>query len=48
MSARAEEHPEHIGLLLLPQFSMLSFFSAVEPLRIANRLSHRRLYTWQV
>ena len=48
MSRCAEEHPEHIGFLLLPQFSMLSFFSAVEPLRIANRLSHRRLYSWHV
>ncbi len=48
MNQRVEEHPERIGFLLLPQFSMLSFFSAVEPLRVANRLSHRRLYSWHV
>ncbi|MCL5424985.1 MAG: GlxA family transcriptional regulator, partial [Gammaproteobacteria bacterium] len=30
--------PEMVGFLLLPQFSMMAFFSAVEPLRIANRI----------
>jgi len=38
--------PELIGFLLLPRFSMMAFFSAVEPLRIANRISRRPLFDW--
>ena len=51
MSNRAwqrDDLPERIGFLLLPQFSMMAFFSAVEPLRVANRLSGRVLYSWHV
>ena len=40
--------PEPIGFLLLPRFSMMAFFSAVEPLRIANRVAGRELFRWQV
>ncbi len=36
----------HVGFLLLPKFSMLAFTSAVEPLRVANRLAERPLYRW--
>ncbi len=36
------------GFLLVPTFSMLGFVSAVEPLRVANRLSGRALYSWHV
>ena len=35
-----------IGFLLIPQFSMLSMSAAVEPLRIANRLSQSALFEW--
>ena len=38
--------PEPIGFLLLPRFSMMAFFSAVEPLRIANRIAGRPLFDW--
>lgn len=38
--------PRQIGFLLLPGFSLLSYASAVEPLRAANRLSGRPLYKW--
>lgn len=38
--------PEMVGFLLLPQFSMMAFFAAVEPLRIANRISDRPLFDW--
>lgn len=38
--------PCQIGFLLIPGFSLLSYASAVEPLRAANRLSGRPLYTW--
>ena len=39
---------EHIAFLLMPGFSAIAFFSAVEPLRIANRLSGHALYGWSV
>lgn len=38
--------PLHIGFVLLPQFTMLAFTCAVEPLRMANMLSGRELYRW--
>lgn len=38
--------PEAFGFLILPEFSMLALMSALEPLRVANRLSGRQLYTW--
>jgi len=42
------EAPKTLGFLLLPQFSMMAFVSAVEPLRVANRLSGRELYRWEI
>jgi AraC family carnitine catabolism transcriptional activator len=48
LAAQDNDTPERIGFLLVPQFSMLGFLAAVEPLRVANRLSRRRLYEWQV
>jgi transcriptional regulator GlxA family with amidase domain len=36
------------GFLLVPNFSMIAFVSAVEALRIANRLSERELFRWEV
>jgi len=43
-----QDLPETFGFLLLSQFSMICFFSAIEPLRVANRLSGSRLYAWRV
>jgi transcriptional regulator GlxA family with amidase domain len=45
--------PEHLGprrfvFVLLDQFTMLCFSSAVEALRIANRMSGRELYAWSL
>ena len=48
LAAQDKDTPERIGFLLVPQFSMLGFLAAVEPLRVANRLSRRRLYEWHV
>lgn len=39
--------PEPIGFLLAPKFSMMAFLSAVEPLRVANRLAARELFAWR-
>lgn len=38
----------HIGFLMLPNFSMIAFTNAVEPLRMANHLSRKKLYRWSV
>lgn len=43
-----DERPIRVGLLLLPQFSMMALASASEPLRAANRLSGRTLYEWRL
>lgn len=40
------ELPQRIGFVVVPRFSMIALTSAVEPLRIANRLSGRELYQW--
>jgi len=36
----------HFVFLLLNQFTLLSFSAAIEPLRIANRMSGQELYRW--
>ncbi len=33
---------------LVPEFSMIAFTSAIEPLRIANRMMGRSFYTWRL
>jgi len=37
-----------IAFLLVPQFSMMAFSAAIEPLRSANRMSGRPLFEWQL
>jgi transcriptional regulator GlxA family with amidase domain len=37
-----------IAFLLVPQFSMMAFSAAIEPLRSANRVSARGLFEWQL
>jgi transcriptional regulator GlxA family with amidase domain len=36
-----------IGILLVPGFALMSYASAVEPMRAANRLAGRELYRWR-
>ncbi|MDD9743894.1 MULTISPECIES: GlxA family transcriptional regulator [Marinovum] len=36
------------GFLLLPEFTLLAFSSAIDPLRIANQLAGKPLYGWLV
>lgn len=38
---------ETVGFLLLPDFALMSYACATEPLRAANRLSGRPLYAWR-
>ena len=40
--------PQKLGFYLRPQFSMMAFSAAIEPLRVANRLSGRNLYEWHI
>ncbi len=40
--------PEHFGFLQVPNYSMIAFSSAIEPLRMANRDADRELYRWSV
>jgi hypothetical protein len=47
--ASAAKHPPYIvGFYLLPDFPMMAFASAIEPLRAANRLSGTKLFDWQL
>lgn len=38
---------QDLWFFLAPNFSMMAFASAVEPLRAANRMAGRTLYTWR-
>lgn len=45
---RVTENAERaVGFYLPDSFNMLPFISALEPLRVANRLSNQRLYQWR-
>ncbi|MCP8940200.1 GlxA family transcriptional regulator [Alsobacter sp. SYSU M60028] len=36
------------GFLVVPDFSMIAFTSAIEPLRLANRCCGRQVYGWRI
>ena len=40
--------PRKFAFLLTPNLSMIAFASALEPLRIANRLTHKTCYEWSL
>lgn len=42
------EKTREFVFLLVPQFSMIAFAAAIEPLRVANRMARRRLYSWRI
>ncbi|HMB78385.1 MAG TPA: GlxA family transcriptional regulator [Kiloniellaceae bacterium] len=44
----AEPDRRVVAFLLMPEFSMLAFTAAIEPLRVANELSKCELYRWVV
>lgn len=39
---------DHISLFLIPNFSMIAFTSVVEPMRLANMISGKTLYKWEI
>ncbi|MBS0254701.1 MAG: GlxA family transcriptional regulator [Proteobacteria bacterium] len=44
---RTPSGPRRFTFLLMPEFSMIAFTSAIEPLRVANRMSGQLLYHWR-
>ena len=48
MPSTRSARPERFVFLLLDSFTMIAFASAIEPLRIANRMAGRTLYEWRV
>ncbi|MCJ8143322.1 GlxA family transcriptional regulator [Ancylobacter sp. A5.8] len=41
-----DHEPLRFGFLLAPRFSMMSLSSAIEPIRVANRLLGRKAFDW--
>lgn len=39
--------PRSFGFVLVPEFSMMPFTAAIEPLRVANRMYGREIYSWK-
>ena len=48
IQAQVDGKPRLYVFLLCPQFSLIAFAAAIEPLRLANRVSQRRLYEWRL
>ena len=44
----SNEIPLKIDFLLIDEFSMMAFSSAIEPLRLANRVRGRQIYEWEL
>jgi AraC family transcriptional regulator, glycine betaine-responsive activator len=42
----SKSYPNHFGFLLLNNFTLISMSSAIEPLRMANRICRANRYTW--
>ncbi|MGA7802998.1 GlxA family transcriptional regulator [Bradyrhizobium sp.] len=47
LSIGDKDCPLRVGFLLIPGFALMSYASAVEPLRAANVLTGRNLYCWR-
>ena len=45
---KAATKTEHFGFLQVPNYSMIAFSSAIEPLRMANRDAGKELYRWSI
>ena len=45
-SRKGEKGQQTVGFLLVPEFALMSYAAAVEPLRAANLISGRQLYRW--
>jgi transcriptional regulator GlxA family with amidase domain len=45
-STKTNKFPNHFGFLLLNDFTLISLSSAIEPLRMANRICRNEHYEW--
>lgn len=45
---KPRELPQRVGLIVVPEFTMMPVTAAVEPLRLANRHAERELYRWSL
>ncbi len=43
---KPQELPHRVAFILVPEFTLMPFTSAIEPLRLANRQSDKNLYEW--
>ncbi len=43
---KPQELPHRVAFILLPEFTLMPFASAIEPLRLANLQSEETLYSW--
>ncbi|MDQ2066013.1 GlxA family transcriptional regulator [Xinfangfangia sp. CPCC 101601] len=48
ISLQAPKEPINVSFVLMHQFTMLAFTSAIEPLRVANQLAGQVLFRWNV
>ncbi len=48
MAVLPDAQPEKFVFLLLDTFTLIAFACAIEPLRLANRISGRKLYDWSI
>ncbi len=46
--SKPQSTPQRVALVLVPEFTMMPVTSAIEPLRLANRLSEKTLYSWSL
>lgn len=47
-SSQSDAKPYRVGFLLINNFTLIALATAIEPLRMANQLTGRELYTWQL
>ena len=38
--------PRHVAFVLVPDYSLIAFASAIEPLRLANQIGEQLVYQW--
>ena len=43
---KPKDVPQPFALILVPEFTMMPVTSAIEPLRLANRMSEKAPYRW--
>jgi transcriptional regulator GlxA family with amidase domain len=45
--AQESNSPRHFGFLMMPNFSLIAFASAIETLRLANNIKGSEIYSWE-